>query len=56
MKKIRIEAGSCDTKILFFKDSFQNAQNSENLREKENKGFFGIFQRSKKKRQQVTNI
>ncbi|XP_026530307.1 cordon-bleu protein-like 1 isoform X2 [Notechis scutatus] len=36
-------------------DSFQNAQNSDNLKEKETKGFFGIFQRSKKKRQQVTN-
>ncbi|KAM3853704.1 cordon-bleu protein-like 1 isoform 2-T2 [Vipera latastei] len=33
-------------------DSFQNAQNSENLKEK---GFFGIFQRSKKKRQQTTS-
>ncbi|XP_034282393.1 cordon-bleu protein-like 1 isoform X1 [Pantherophis guttatus] len=36
-------------------DSFQNAQNSENLKEKENKGFFGIFQRSKKKRQQTAS-
>ncbi|XP_039208724.1 cordon-bleu protein-like 1 isoform X3 [Crotalus tigris] len=33
-------------------DSFQNTQNSENLKEK---GFFGIFQRSKKKRQQTTS-
>uniref|UniRef100_A0A8C6VH36 Cordon-bleu WH2 repeat protein like 1 n=1 Tax=Naja naja TaxID=35670 RepID=A0A8C6VH36_NAJNA len=36
-------------------DSFQNAQNSDNLKEKENKGFFGIFQRSKKKRQQTAS-
>ncbi|XP_063174351.1 cordon-bleu protein-like 1 isoform X3 [Candoia aspera] len=36
-------------------DSFQNVQNSENLKEKENKGFFGIFQRSKKKRQQTAS-
>ncbi|XP_032066637.1 cordon-bleu protein-like 1 isoform X2 [Thamnophis elegans] len=36
-------------------DSFQNAQNSENLKEKETKGFFGIFQRSKKKRQQTAS-
>ncbi|XP_070587795.1 cordon-bleu protein-like 1 isoform X15 [Erythrolamprus reginae] len=36
-------------------DSFQNAQNSENLKEKDNKGFFGIFQRSKKKRPQTAS-
>uniref|UniRef100_A0A670YJQ6 Cordon-bleu WH2 repeat protein like 1 n=1 Tax=Pseudonaja textilis TaxID=8673 RepID=A0A670YJQ6_PSETE len=36
-------------------DSFQNAQNSDNLKEKETKGFFGIFQRSKKKRQQTAS-
>ncbi|KAM6461171.1 cordon-bleu protein-like 1 isoform 4-T4 [Liasis olivaceus] len=41
--------------LTSLQNSFQNAQNSENLKEKENKGFFGLFQRSKKKRQQTAS-
>ncbi|XP_062972535.1 cordon-bleu protein-like 1 isoform X2 [Elgaria multicarinata webbii] len=36
-------------------DSCQNSQNSDILKEKENKGFFGFFQRSKKKREQTAS-
>ncbi|XP_078250831.1 cordon-bleu protein-like 1 isoform X7 [Pogona vitticeps] len=37
------------------KDSCQNSQNSEILKEKESKGFFSFFQRSKKKREQTAS-
>ncbi|XP_044273834.1 cordon-bleu protein-like 1 isoform X1 [Varanus komodoensis] len=36
-------------------DSCQNSQNSDILKEKENKGFFGFFQRNKKKREQTAS-
>ncbi|XP_033022099.1 cordon-bleu protein-like 1 isoform X3 [Lacerta agilis] len=36
-------------------DSCQNSQNSDILKEKENKGFFSFFQRSKKKREQTAS-
>ncbi|XP_061464583.1 cordon-bleu protein-like 1 isoform X2 [Rhineura floridana] len=36
-------------------DSYQNSQNSDILKEKENKGFFSFFQRSKKKREQTAS-
>ncbi|KAJ7345695.1 hypothetical protein JRQ81_001645 [Phrynocephalus forsythii] len=36
-------------------DSCQNSQNSEILKEKESKGFFSFFQRSKKKREQTAS-
>ncbi|CAI5762365.1 Hypothetical predicted protein [Podarcis lilfordi] len=37
------------------RDSCQNSQNSDILKEKENKGFFSFFQRSKKKREQTAS-
>lgn len=35
-------------------ESCQISQNLDIMKEKENKGFFGFFQRSKKKRDQVS--
>ncbi|XP_071896976.1 cordon-bleu protein-like 1 isoform X2 [Anas platyrhynchos] len=37
------------------RDAYQMSENSEALKEKENKGFFSFFQRSKKKREQAAS-
>ncbi|OXB69261.1 hypothetical protein ASZ78_011381 [Callipepla squamata] len=37
------------------KDSYRTSENSDVLKEKENKGFFSFFQRSKKKREQTAS-
>nr|XP_008123875.2 PREDICTED: cordon-bleu protein-like 1 [Anolis carolinensis] len=43
------------TEFSFSLQDCQNSQNSDVLREKENKGFFSFFQRNKKKREQTAS-
>ncbi|NXC44882.1 COBL1 protein, partial [Penelope pileata] len=44
-----------DLNLPPLKDSHQMSENSDALKEKENKGFFSFFQRSKKKREQTAS-
>uniref|UniRef100_A0A8C3LDW6 Cordon-bleu WH2 repeat protein like 1 n=1 Tax=Chrysolophus pictus TaxID=9089 RepID=A0A8C3LDW6_CHRPC len=44
-----------DLNLPSLKDSYRVSENSDVLKEKENKGFFSFFQRSKKKREQTAS-
>ncbi|XP_044888859.1 cordon-bleu protein-like 1 isoform X1 [Mauremys mutica] len=44
-----------DFNLSSLQDSYQMSQNPDTLKERENKGFFSFFQRSKKKREQTAS-
>ncbi|KAM9124051.1 cordon-bleu protein-like 1 [Pangshura tecta] len=46
---------AADFNLSSLQDSYQMSQNPDTLKERENKGFFSFFQRSKKKREQTAS-